>query len=74
MTSHGRSSILPSMTGVTLNWTALFVSAIGAAVGSVAGAVIASARNEPPGSSALIGATVGAVLASVATPQAKAMT
>jgi len=55
---------------MTFNWTALLVAAAGAAVGGIVGDIAARARGGEQENSVLIGAALGAIVASVATPKA----
>ncbi len=54
---------------MTLQWAALGVSALGAALGGLVGAVGASAQNRPYAGPALVGAALGAILASAVAPR-----
>jgi hypothetical protein len=58
------------MVAMTFNWTALWVSAGGAVLGGLVGAVYAGARNRAYEGPVLVGAATGAIVASVATPKA----
>jgi hypothetical protein len=61
------------MGGLTLNWTALLTSLAGATVGGLTGVVVAGARNKPLEGPVLVGAALGAIVASIAVPKALPM-